>query len=162
MLSQSVKHSNSYFLVARERMQSPTVKKTTPRKVPKSKLVWQVEVVEDFVKLCVKKKAELRGERIPLKTWKDIAEDLNVPGVNWQTCRDKYDIMKQIFVDTLIPLVGTMAGIKWPYYDGFCDIFEVPQNAHKMMVYSEEPQVEPGNPGMFLFLLILQCETLAV
>lgn len=134
-------------------MLSPTVKKTTPRKVPKAKLVWPIEVTEAFVKQCVIKKAELRVERIPLKTWKDIEGVLNIKEVTWQTCRDKYDVMRQLFVDTMLPLEGVMAGVKWPYYDEFCTIFDIPHNAHKLMDCSEKPQ--PENSGRFLYLVIL-------
>lgn len=140
------------FVLAQRNKIPPSPRKTpTPkRKVAQKNLVWAVEDLNLFVKKCVEKKERLCEDHVPLAVWKEISEGVNNPDLSWKVCQIKFNSMKKYFFDTLIPLEGFMGGSKWPHYENFCEIFEVPANVHSILAddaNEAEPEVDPETGG---------------
>lgn len=87
--------------------------------------MWPMDVTLRFVEECVKKKELVQDDDAPLKVWKDLSAF--VP-YNWKTCKNKFHTMNQFFCNSLLKCKGVFNGVKWPYYDMFCDIHDLPND----------------------------------
>jgi len=107
----------------------------TPRKTPRkatvqNQLMWGTDATKAFVKLCVTFKEEVQMESPPVEVWKKIFNELDqlgyIPHLTWQICRSKFNYMNTFFTGTLLPHNGILSGVKWPHYDQFCTIHDIP------------------------------------
>lgn len=105
-------------------------KRTTPkRKVAAALLIWEEEFTKAFVEECKILKAETQKDEIPNKVWKDIAAIMTAKHsktMAWEVYRAKFHQMNNYFGNSMLPAGGWMGEMKWPYYDLFCDIHDVP------------------------------------
>ncbi|KAK3917945.1 Phosphoenolpyruvate carboxylase 1 [Frankliniella fusca] len=107
--------------------ESATASINTPEKTPKRKpavqsdLVWPVDATKEFMNL--KKIHPMTfGKKICLK----LEELGSMPNLTWQLCRSKFLYMNSFFADKLLPVSGIHSGVKWPYYDSFLEIHDLP------------------------------------
>ena len=91
--------------------------------------MWPPNVTQMFIEECIKRKRGVQKDSIPLKVWKDVGAVLSSArhsNCNWQVCRDKFDGLNSFFSKTLLPLNGVIGDIKWPHYDSFCQLHDIP------------------------------------
>ena len=95
-------------------------------------------MTKNFVSECENLKKEVQGSRIiPPATWKCISSAMKTNHdieVDWDVCRDKFIQMRDLFLETLLPVEGYMAGQKWPYYDEFCTLYDIPYEFHSIII----------------------------
>lgn len=106
------------------------------------------DTTQVFVSECLEYKAQLQRETIEIKTWKDLSAALETKHkvqIKWDVCRDKFCQMKEFFLSTLLPLEGYLSGKKWPYYDTFCDLYDIPCEYHSVIMCPTEDDNEEGD-----------------
>jgi len=52
----------------------------------------------------------------------------------WQICRERFCQMDNTFKTTFLPLGGVMGGVKWPYYENFCKLYEIPEDYYQIVM----------------------------
>lgn len=117
---------------------------------------WDTKWTEAFVLECVEQKKILQKDNIPLNVWKVISEALEKNHkitVAWNYCRDRFAQMKAFFLASL-PVEGIIHGSKWPFYDNFCHLFEIPIEYHSLILLGEndgddddEEERDEADPG---------------
>jgi len=102
--------------------------RTPKRKVAASSLVWDVDSTAAFVKECVAGKGQVQKDDIPVKVWKEIHAAMKEKGhiFPWETCRAKFYQMNNYFANKMLCAGGVLGDIKWPHYEQFCEINDVP------------------------------------
>lgn len=120
---------------------------------------WDKDSTLAVVQAFLQRKQEVqRIENIPQRVFKDISDELKSKGFNMNpsVCRDKFTQMNDFFTGVL-PSGGFMSGFKWPHYDNFCELHDIPFD-FILPVNQESLAYEPaGNviwtePAVFLLL----------
>ncbi|KAK3920820.1 Zinc finger and SCAN domain-containing protein 29 [Frankliniella fusca] len=105
------------------------VKRTPKRNLcSQTDLVWPPARVQLLLADCLIKKDKVQQENIPVSTWKEIAKALKDSGeaVSWEVCRGKFHSLSDYFSERLLNTSGVVGGVKVPYYELLCQIYDVP------------------------------------
>jgi hypothetical protein len=148
--------TNSFFifLVLARNLRSPH---TTPKKTPKRKLAginWPANVTHFFLELCLERKEYTQLDTVPLRVWKDISEVMlneGHSGCDWQSCRDKFNSLNAFFLEPLLALRGVMSGVKWPHFDIFLNIHDIPLD-YDVPETVNLGENTPSKKGMIFFI----------
>lgn len=113
-------------------------------------MVWDQEVTDKFMDLCVTKKESLKNETIPYDVWKEIHDDLDNIGIKkeWQVLRAKFENMDKFF-RKLLETKGMANGVLWPYYARFCSIYDIDEGFELLDDVPEEHLSTPRKTSKF-------------
>lgn len=130
-----------FFLFSVNILKSP-LKTNSPRKrkVPKTHLNWNTEMTDAFLSECALQKKDVQKDNIPINAWKLISagmEENRKITVGWNHCRDKFTQMNEFF-RSMLPSEGFIAGKKWPFYERFCGLFDIPTEYQSLLMLSAE------------------------
>lgn len=91
-------------------------------------VTWPSHVANLFVNECLTMKASVQRLEIPPTTWKNLSTAMTRHGysITWTLCRDKFKHLSDFFANKMLPVQGVMAGVLWPYYERFCQLYDIP------------------------------------